>query len=179
MLAYLEKVSEIQDPDDGDTYSTREKRYLRAALDKDLETLFERFKNIVNGAALMTGATAELFDFGARYDRMNNNRPLAERAEKYAVEGLGADPFDETPTSFGSIDMGNVSGQCPAIHMLVGITEGKEISLHTPEFREAAKTPVAEAAIIQMGKALALTGLDVIFDENFRATVRKAFLDTL
>ena len=37
VLAYLEKVSEIQDPDDGNTYSTREKRYLRAALDDAYE----------------------------------------------------------------------------------------------------------------------------------------------
>lgn len=153
--------------------------YLRAGLDKELDILFERFKNIVDGAALMTGATAELFDFGPRYDCMNNNRPLAERTEKYAVEGLGTVPFDEAPTSFGSIDMGNVSGQCPAIHMLVGITEGKEISLHTPEFREAASSQSAQTETIRMGKALALTGLDVILDENFRASVRKAFLDTI
>lgn len=37
VLAYLERVSEIQNPDDGDTYSTREKRYLRAALDDAYE----------------------------------------------------------------------------------------------------------------------------------------------
>lgn len=149
--------------------------YLRAGLDRELEVLFERFKNIVDGAALMTGATAELFDFGARYDCMTNNRPLAERAEKYAVEGLGAVPFDEAPASFGSIDMGNVSGQCPAIHMLIGITEGKEIPLHTPEFREAANSPSARAETIRISKALALTGLDVIYDEGFRRAVRMEF----
>jgi hypothetical protein len=38
VLAYLERVSEIQNPDDyGNTYSTREKRYLRAALDDAYE----------------------------------------------------------------------------------------------------------------------------------------------
>lgn len=37
VLAYLERVSKIQSPDDGDTYSTREKRYLRAALDDAYE----------------------------------------------------------------------------------------------------------------------------------------------
>lgn len=37
VLAYLERVSEIQNPDDGDTYSTRKKRYLRAALDDAYE----------------------------------------------------------------------------------------------------------------------------------------------
>lgn len=154
---------------------TEAKFYLRAGLDEELDILFERFKNIVDGAALMTGATAELFDFGPRYDSMNNNFPLAERTGKYAVEGLGAAPFDEAPASFGSIDMGNVSGQCPAIHMLVGITEGKEIPLHTPEFREAAASLSAQAETIRMGKALALTGLDVIIDEGFRRAVRMEF----
>lgn len=154
--------------------------YLRAGQDDDLETLFKRFKDIVTGAGLMTGAEPELFDFGARYDRMNNNRPLAERAAFYAVEGLGADKFEEQPpSSFGSIDMGNVSGQAPSIHMLIGITEGKPIPLHTAALREAAITPTAEAEIIRMGKALALTGLDVIRDEAFRTSVKEAFDQTI
>lgn len=148
---------------------------VRALTSSYCDELEIKLKNIVKGASLMTGAEYEFYDYGAKYAGMVNNDALSDRAAKYAVELLGSEPFLDLSDSFGSIDMGNVSAQCPSIHMLVDITNGVPMSLHTPEFREAAITPYADEKIIQMGKALALTGLDVIIDPDFRAAIRQEF----
>ncbi len=123
----------------------------------------------------MTGATVEYYDYGESYDEMINNDHLSARAAKYAVEYFGEKPFENESDLGGSIDMGNVSVQCPAIHMLVDITDGVPIPLHTAEFREAAASPYADKEILRMGKALALTGLDLLADEEFRKAVRAEF----
>ncbi len=102
------------------------------------------------------------------FDDMLNNLVLAERMRDYLTEIIGVQKVDRAPEHFGSIDMGNVSHVVPAVHVLVDITEGKSLTLHTPEFQTAAATPYADATILRAGKALALTGYDVLANASFR-----------
>ncbi len=142
------------------------------------DELHERFMNVVKGACLMTGAEFEEYYYAPKYDQMNNNETLAFRAADYA-EMLGAEKYKYEPDSFGSIDMGDVSNQCPAIHMLIDLTGGKNIAVHTKEFSECARSPLADEQIIRAGKALALTGYDVLSDEKYRAKVKEEFVNSL
>jgi len=64
--------------------------------------------------------------------------------------------------------MGNVSHVVPAVHVLVDVAEGNPISPHTREFQASVCTPYADATIVRAGKALALTGYDVLINASFR-----------
>ena len=71
--------------------------------------------------------------------------------------------------------MGNVSHVVPGIHMLIDITDGKYTGVHTREFASLAGQPFADSAILRSGKALALTGYDVIADNVFFEKVKEEF----
>lgn len=149
--------------------------YLRAARRSTLDQVVERFKNCARAGALATGCQVEFSNYESSYDDMLNNMALAGRFRDYMVQELGSGPFLPSPDSFGSIDMGNVSHVVPAIHALVDISDGKKIIPHTHEFARAARTEYADQALIRAGKGLALTGLDVLHNQDFRLLIQDEF----
>lgn len=149
--------------------------YLRAASRTRLDQVVQQFKNCAQAAALATGCQVEFLQYEAAYDEMRNNLTLAERFRDTMLGELGAGDFQPSPDSFGSIDMGNVSQAAPAIHPVVDISAGRKLVAHTAEFAQAAASPAADQAILRAGKGLALTGLDLLRDADFRARVREEF----
>ena len=140
-----------------------------------LDELVERFKACIQAAALATGTRFELHKYESSLDDMLNNTLLAERVRDYFVQALGSKPFKRAPDHFGSSDIGNVSHIVPAVHVFVEIAEGKALSPHTTEFQAAAVTPYADAAILRSGKALALTGYDLLTDPAFLSAVKAEY----
>jgi amidohydrolase len=153
--------------------------YVRAQTRMYVNELTEKFKACVQGAALATGTRFEFRKYENSFDDMLNNLVLAERTRDYFIEVLGSKPFKRAPESFGSIDMGNVSHVVPAVHVLVDVANGKKLTPHTPEFQQAVTTPYADAALLRAGKALALTGYDVLSDASLREAAREEFIGTL
>ncbi len=153
--------------------------YLRAKTRQYLDELVDKFKACVQGAALATGTRFEIKNYENSFDDMVNNLVLAERMRTYFTEVLGSPPFKRAPESFGSVDMGDVSHVVPGVHILIDIADGKSLSPHTPEFQKAVATPYADSALLQAGKALALTGYDVITDAGFLEAARTEFVTTL
>ncbi len=149
--------------------------YVRALDRAYLDGLVVKFRACAEAAALATSTEVLIRNYEASFDDMVNNDSLALRMASYLREGLGSGPFRHSPDSFGSIDMGNVSHLVPAVHVLVDVTGGRKMTIHTPEFRDNARSSQAEAAAIRAGKGLALTGLDVLSDPVFRSQVRKEF----
>jgi len=142
--------------------------YLRAKQRAYLNELNQKFLACVQGAAIATGTRFETRMYENPFDDMLNNLVMAERMRDYLTEILGVQKVERAPEHFGSIDMGNVSHVVPAVHVLVDITQGKSLSLHTPDFQIAAATPYTDATILRAGKALALTGYDVLVNASFR-----------
>ena len=59
----------------------------------------------------------------------------------------------------GSTDMGNVSHLVPSIHpMIASAPEG--ISIHTKQFAQFARSPMADQAVLDGAKAMAMTAID-------------------
>jgi amidohydrolase len=154
---------------------TRARFHVRTKKRPDLDGLVERFKACVQAAALAAGTRYELHKYESSLDDMLNNERLAERVRDYFVQALGSKPFQRAPDNFGSSDIGNVSHIVPAVHIFVEIAEGKSLLPHTTEFQVAAVTPYADAAILRAGKALALTGYDVLNDPSFLSEVKSEF----
>lgn len=153
--------------------------YLRAKTRSYVNELVEKFKACVQGAATASGTRFEIKNYENSFDDMVNNIVLAERTRDYFVKALDSQQFQRAPESFGSADMGNVSHFVPAVHILVDVTNGKTLSLHTPEFQSAVVTPYADAALLRSGKAMALTGYDVLTKKDFLEAARAEFTASL
>lgn len=141
--------------------------YAKEALDKVIAA--------ARAAAQATGATLE-FETKKGYDAMRSNPALAD-AFAHHLEELNW-PVDVAPERprMGSTDMGDVSRVIPSIHPYIAI--GRDLVGHTPEFREAAKTPQAYDAMLVGAKAMALTALDVLTNPTFLEQVRADFRST-
>lgn len=153
--------------------------YVRASKRQYLGEVTEKFKACAEAAAIATGTRVQVSGYETNFDDIQGNLTLAQRMTRYLVGALGSRPFKSTPSTLGSTDMGNVSHRIPAIHLMVDITEGREISTHTHEFCQAAATPYADQAILRSGKGLALTGYDFLTNPTLRKAAREEFAKDL
>lgn len=148
--------------------------YIRARQRAYLNRLVERFHACAQAAAEATGARVQISNYENSFDDMFNNLTLAERVRAH-LEELGGGPVGDRPQHFGSIDMGNVSHVVPAVHVLVDIAGGQKLTAHTREFCSAAAAPLADEALLRAGKALALTGFEILSSPVFLAAARAEF----
>lgn len=153
--------------------------YVRAKKRRYLNELVEKFKACVQAGALATGTQMTMRYYENSFDDMLSNVTVSKRLRDYMVDVLGVKSFHRTPDTFGSVDMGNVSHVTPAIHVLVDIAQGKPLTPHTSEFHVAAGTPYAEETTIKSGKALALTGYDILTQPDFLEQARTEFTAAL
>lgn len=122
----------------------------------------ERFREMVEAAALSAGVRGEaVFSGGAT--TMRNNSVLAERfAANMAAYGIEDGPPDE---NMGSSDMGNVSWQLPTIHPCIAICD-RGVPGHSILFRDAAASPRADEVTLAVSALVAQTALDLFLDPS-------------
>jgi len=148
--------------------------YVRATTKKYLKELSEKVKNCARGASLATGANLEITNFEISYDNMVTNTTLSKRYNEN-LKSLGIDDCEKEKESSGSLDMGNVSHVCPAIHPYFGIARGSSIVHHTRELAEATLTDEAYENMVKTIGALVLTGIDVIMDRELLNEIKEEF----
>jgi amidohydrolase len=147
---------------------------VRAVDDKYLDILKEKVLNCFVGAAASTGAELKYRWADVRYAAMRNNMTLAKLFKKNMLEMGILIPLGDTSENGGSSDVGNVSLVAPTIQPIVGIAT-ENISLHTPEFREAAVSKKGLRRMLDAGKAMAMTAADLLADPKLLASVRVEF----
>ena len=144
---------------------------LRSADQTSYKEMAERFRSLVEAAALATGTTGEVtFSGGAM--TMKPNAALEARwvanARAYGVVDQGPDP------NAGSTDMGNVSWVCPTIHPDLAIApEGTPG--HSILFRDAAATPAADRTTLLAAILVAQTAVDLFADPELVAAAWRDF----
>ncbi len=135
------------------------------------EEMKTRFRELVEGAALATGTTADVtFSGGAM--TMHANSTIEARwvanAEAYGIVDQGPDP------NSGSTDMANVSWVCPTIHPELAIApEGTPG--HSILFRDAAATPAADATTLLAATLVAQTAYELFADPELLASAWREF----
>jgi amidohydrolase len=156
---------------------TAAKFLVRASDQTYLEELCGKFRNIVNAAALATGAEAKITE-GISYQQRVCNTALVETFR----DNLTALGFEyETPPAdagVGSSDIGNVSQIVPTIHPYLKICE-TGIGGHTAPFAEAAKSPEADKLTADGSIMLAWTAADVLLRPDLREKLRETFREQL
>ena len=71
--------------------------------------------------------------------------------------------------------MGNVGKVCPAIHPYMKISD-ESTSTHSSAFAEVAKSEAGREGMLQAAKALALTALDLFYDESLLPRAKEDFI---
>ncbi|KAF9378202.1 hypothetical protein CPB97_009722 [Podila verticillata] len=153
----------------------------RATKKEDFEKLHDQLVEILESAAETTGCTVTI-EKVMEYQPLNNNALLTDRfgshMESFGAHYMGRQVDETYPT--GSTDMGNVTVAMPGFHPVFNITSLKGerepgLSTHSILFAERARSETAHKTAIRAGKAMSLTGLDVILDAEFTKNVRKEF----
>ncbi|MEG0779195.1 MAG: M20 family metallopeptidase [Oscillospiraceae bacterium] len=128
------------------------------------DVVVERAIHCAEAAALATGCTLEYEHYEPTCQGVNHNRVLTEQFKAY-MEELGIQ--EDSRPMVGSTDMGNVSQLVPSIHPLLKVVD-VDAAIHSPEFKVATMTPYAQEKMMVGAKILALTGLKVMEDKEFR-----------
>lgn len=148
--------------------------YVRAATRKELNVLTKRVIQIAEGAALQTGCKLVTSNYETSYDEMVTNETLSGAFSDNLLK-LGI-PAREivTGNDHGSMDIGNVSLRCPAIHPYIRVVDEVH-TLHSIEFRDLALQERALDGMILGAKAIALTAGDVLTNPQLLQSIREEF----
>jgi amidohydrolase len=136
-----------------------------------LEDLKRRLVACLEAGAQASGCTAEM-EWSTNYAPMNNSQPLAQ-AYKANAQALGRKFLEVPVESTGSSDMGNVSWVVPSIHPTFSI--GNFALNHTAAFTEISATHAAHENMLQVAKALAMTGADIVMRPELLDEAKMAF----
>ena len=144
--------------------------YIRAPTEKEVEDLQEKSFNCFRAAATATGCTVDIKETGKPYSNLVTNKAMADLFIKECTS-LGCEMSGASlPT--GSTDMGNVSYVVPSIHPMYAI--GTAVN-HSAEFTAVANSGEAHTLTVSMGKAMALTALEVLSDSSLLEQIKKEF----
>jgi amidohydrolase len=150
---------------------------VRATQVEYLREVQEKVRNCARAGALATGCTVE-FSEGLLYANRINNMVMARRFQQY-LEAQGVTVSEPDPRAgVGSSDIGNVSRICPTIHPYVSIGP-KGVNGHSPEFREAAGSPVGYEAMIHAAKAMAMLAVDLLAEEGVLEAATAEFREAM
>lgn len=150
------------------------KFYVRSASRSYTNELTQKVLRCAEGAALATGCELKVNNYEFSYDELLTNKSLSEQFNANLIEaGIHPDQI-MTGKDHGSLDLGNVSIRCPAIHPYVKVVQ-EPLLLHTEAFRDAAMTDYALDSMLFGAKMLAATAYDAIADPALLARIREEF----
>ena len=145
---------------------------LRSYSTSYLNTVVERFYNILKGAALMTDTTYDIqrdLPFKSKIVCYSVNDLLMKNAAYEKAPSIAA-PRKKT----GSTDFGNVLYEIPGSCIRIAFTK-PDAQPHSQEYLEAGKTDKAHDAICYAAKIMADTFCDVITTPGLLAQIKEEF----
>jgi amidohydrolase len=150
--------------------------YLRSTVEELLEPLQKRFLDMVKGAELMTGTTAEISVFHVLYRAAKPNNVMNKEYTKL-VKALGEEVLTPTTTGRGSTDFSNFTRVIPGCHFNFAIAPETCASLpgHSIEFKAAAHSDYGFAKMLKAAAAMAAIGIRYLGDQQFRDDVNADF----
>lgn len=153
---------------------TSAKFYVRSAARAYTNELSAKVTACAKAAALATGCSVAVSNYEYSYDELRTNEALSDAyTANLIAAGISPEAVHE-PQDHGSLDLGNVSLRCPAIHPYVPVTD-RAYSLHSLEFRDAAQRPPAYDAMVFGATLLAQTAADVLTDAALLERIRDEF----
>lgn len=152
---------------------TKASFYVRAAKSSTCDIYKEKVINIGKGAALATGCQ---FKYDDSFNRVKEMFIVPSFESLYIEEAnrLGLEVKTKNCKSIGSTDAGNVSQVVPTIHPTIKICD-EPITIHTEEFKEAAKSEQGDQAIVDGATILARIAVRLLTDEGCLKMIKDEF----
>lgn len=151
--------------------------YVRSDTISTLKDLKPRVLAALESGAHACGCSVQHQWIGSPYADMITNQSLSASYVANAMR-LGrnvSDPSSSGSRVVGSTDMGNISHLVPSIHpMIASAPHGS--SIHTKAFAEHSRGLLADQAVIDGAKAMAMTAIDFWTSEDRQLAVRSDFL---
>ena len=135
--------------------------YVRSDNVTSLSALKPRVLASLESGALACGCSVSHEWIGTAYADMVTNDTMGTMYAHNALT-LGrtvTDPRHGGHRVVGSTDMGNVSHLVPSIHPMIA-SAPTGISIHTKQFAQFARSPMADQAVLDGAKAMAMTAID-------------------
>lgn len=145
---------------------------LRSYNRKYLDSVVERFKDIIKGASLMTGTTFEISEnhaYSSKIPVLKLNDILMENARL-----IDAPTIRPAREKTGSTDLGNVMYTVPGSCIRLAFVP-ENTSPHSQEYLDAGKSDEAHRAVLCSAKILAASCCDMISDENIILEIQREF----
>ncbi len=151
--------------------------YIRGESWKKASDTATKIRAIAEGAALATGTTVKIVRFQNEVKDLVITSPL-DAVIREELEAVGETVAESRNTGIGSTDAGNISHVVPTAHPYIKIGPDDLIG-HTAEFREAAKSPQGDEALIRGAKALANTGYRLLTEAALLEEIKQAHAQSL
>ena len=135
--------------------------YVRSDNVTSLAALKPRVLAALESGAHACGCSVSHEWIGAAYADMVTNNTMGTMYAHNALR-LGrtvTDPRQGGHRVVGSMDMGNVSHLVPSIHPMIA-SAPTGTSIHTKQFAQFARSPMADQAVLDGAKAMAMTAID-------------------
>lgn len=145
---------------------------LRSYNSKYLDSLIERFKNIIKGAALMTQVQYEIEETKRLESKLPSyklNELMIENAKQINALRITA-PREKT----GSTDFGNVTYILPGACIRVAFVDDG-VASHSQEFLDLGKSNMARYCLKTGAQIVAMTVFDLINEPNLIETIKDEF----
>jgi len=137
-----------------------------------LNTVIDKVMNCVKGAAIATETTYDVQEWGYAFDDMLWNDTATKVVEKH-LTALHI-PFETAVQAGGSSDIGNVSHQCPAIHVHLAMGD-VQCPGHSRQIADMMKNQAIIPIIEQGARIMGRTFLDMAGDKTLRQAIRAEF----
>ncbi|OBT71212.1 hypothetical protein VF21_09876 [Pseudogymnoascus sp. 05NY08] len=146
---------------------------IRSSTMEGTRKLGDRVKSCFEAAGLATGCRVEISEEPI-YADLRINKTLCDRYTAHILE-YGEQVYSiKDEVLSGSTDQGNVSYAVPALHSTFGIPGGA-INPHNAEFAKCAISDEAFECAIRVGKAMAMTGWEILTDDSVFESCRRDF----
>ena len=143
---------------------------LRAKERGTLDGMVERFVEIANGAALLTGTKVEIAEYLTYYEPVKENPPLGDVVTA-ELERQGATPSRGVLVT-ASTDLGNVSTKVPTDWVRFPVSE-KAIPGHSEQMRDASVSDLAHRNALITAEALGAAAVRVATEKSLRERIAK------
>lgn len=147
---------------------------IRAARLDTHRQVMDRLRKCAEAAAMATGTTLEMEEpeHFPHYPVRPNS--VLNKVFTLNMEALGAKMSSAQHGGRGSTDFGNVSWVAPGMHGYVAVVPGG-VAGHSVEMREACGSAPGHAGLVLAAKALAMSGIDLVWDPEIVSNAWKEF----
>jgi amidohydrolase len=150
--------------------------YVRSDTISSLQELKPRVLSALESGAHGCGCSVTHQWTGTAYADMVTNNSLSAL---YIANAGALGRVVETPSSHrrvvGSTDMGNISHLVPSLHPMIE-SPRTGTSIHTTDFETESKSLLADKAVIDGAKAMAMTAIDYWTSPAAQSAIREEFL---